>query len=96
MKKWGAAGVKYTKITVPQMSVVDFFHEYGADTEMLSIDTESTNINVFRGVPDWVWERLLLLVIEHDGNILEINERLRPFGFNTIHINAENIILVKQ
>ncbi len=95
MKKWGAAGVRYTKITVPQMNVVDFFNEYGKDVDMLSIDTESTNITVFRLIPDWVWERLSLLVIEHDGNLLEINEKLRPFGFNTIHINAENIILAK-
>lgn len=96
MKKWGAAGVKYTKIKVPQIAVEDFFNEYGVGVNMLSIDTESTNIIVFRGVPDWVWAELSLLVIEHDGNILEINEKLRPFGFETIHINAENIILSKN
>lgn len=95
MKKWGDAGVKYTKIKVPQISVVDFFNEYGKDTDMLSIDTEATNILIFRQIPDWVFERLKLIVIEHDGNQGEIEERLADFGFFTYYVNGENILLAK-
>lgn len=95
MQKWGDAGVKYTKIKVPQMSVVDFFSEYSNAVDFLSIDTEATNIVVFRNIPDWVLERVKMICIEHDGNQEEIEQRLAPFGFTTRLVNAENIILAK-
>lgn len=95
MKKWGDAGVKYTKITVPQVSVVHFFNEYGQGTDFLTIDTESTNIIVFRAIPDWVWEQVQLLCIEHDGHHKEIEEKLSAWGFYKLYFNGENIILGK-
>lgn len=96
MKKWGAAGVKYEKIKVQQVSVVDFMNEYGKDVDFLSIDTESTNMIVFRNIPDWVWEQISMLCIEHDQHQEEIEEKLSKFGFVTLYINAENIILSKN
>lgn len=95
MKKWGDAGVKYTKIRVPQVSVVDFMVEHCKDVDFISIDTESTNIIVFRNIPDFVWEQIKMIVIEHDNNITEIEEKLSSFGFFTLYINGENIILAK-
>ena len=96
MQKWADAGVKFTKIKVPQLSAVDFFNEFGKDTDFLSIDTESTNIVVFRNVPDWIWEQISMLCVEHDSHIEEIENKLKPFSFSTIYTNAENIILAKQ
>lgn len=93
--KWEAAGVPYQKIKVNQVNVIDFMNQYCKDIDFLSIDTESTNIQLFRMIPDWVFEQIKLLCIEHDGNQEEIEARLRRFGFNTLHINAENIILGK-
>lgn len=95
MKKWGNAGVKYTKIKVPQVSVEDFMNEYGRDVDFLNIDTESTNMVVFNAMPEWVWERISLLCIEHDGNQEEIENKLLPLGFTTLYTNAENIVLGK-
>lgn len=95
MKKWGDAGVKYSQIKVQQMSVVDFFNEYGKDVDFISIDTEATNIIVFRNIPDWVFERAKMIVIEHDLNQGEIEERLADFGFFTYYVNGENILLAK-
>lgn len=93
--KWEAAGVKYTKIQVPQIGVVDFFNQYGKDCNMLSIDTEATNMVVFNNIEDWVWNQISLLVIEHDNHQEEIEEKLSKFGFSTLYINSENIILAK-
>lgn len=95
MTKWGNAGVKYTKIQVPQMGVVDFFNQYGKDCDFLSIDTEATNMVVFRNIPDWVFEQIRYFIIEHDWCIPEIEERMFKFGFFTYHHNAENILLGK-
>jgi FkbM family methyltransferase len=95
MKKWGDAGVKYSKIKVPQISVVDFVGKYAKDADFLSIDTESTNMVVFRNIPEWVFEQISLLCIEHDGHHEEIEEKLEKYGFMKLYLNAENIILGK-
>ncbi len=96
MEKWEKGGVKFTEIKVPQMGVVDFFNEYGHGTDFLSIDTEATNMELFRHVPAWVWEQISMLCIEHDQNQEEIENTLAKYNFTTLYINAENIILAKQ
>jgi|SRR6185369_4156500 len=95
MKKWKDAGVNYTKIVVPQMGVVDFFNKYGKGVDFLSIDTEATNIAVFRNIPEFVFEQIQLICIEHDNNINEIEEMCAKYGLTTIYTNAENILLAK-
>lgn len=95
MEKWAAAGVKFELIKVPQISVYRFMKDYGNDVDFLSIDTESTNINVFRSIPDFVFERVKMICIEHDGHQREIETKLINYGFRTVHANAENIILAK-
>lgn len=95
MQKWADAGVPFNKIKVPQLSVEAFMNMYAKDCDFLSIDTESTNIIVFRNVPSWVWEQISMLCIEHDTYQQEIEETLKPFGFETLYMNAENIILAR-
>src|SRR5436190_18429309 len=83
--KWEAAGVPYTKIVVNQVNVVDFMNQYCKGVDFLSIDTESTNIQLFRMIPDFVFEQIKMLCIEHDGNEEEITARLKRFGFYEVH-----------
>lgn len=95
MNKWGAAGVKYSRIVVPQVSVTDFMTDHFEGTDFLSIDTEATNLDIFRSLPAFVFEQVKLICIEHDGLFEEISSTLVQYGFKTIHLNAENIILGK-
>lgn len=93
--KWEAAGVPYTKIKVMQVNVIDFMNQYCKDIDFLSIDTEGTNIQLFRQIPDFVFEQIKMICIEHDLHYEEIQARLNRFGFSVVHLNAENIILAK-
>jgi FkbM family methyltransferase len=95
MKKWADAGVKYKQIKVKQMRTSDFMRKYCIFVDFLSIDTEATNMIVFRDIPDFVWKEIQMLCIEHDEKIDEIEVKLLPYGFKTLYINAENIILSK-
>lgn len=96
MKLWGGAGVKFNKIKVQQLSVEDFFKEYlTEDVKFINIDVEAMNIDVFRRIPDYVFEQISLLCIEHDTHDEEMKERLAPFGFANLYQNAENILLAK-
>lgn len=93
--KWELAGVPYEKIKVNQVNVIDFMNQYCTGVDFLSIDTEATNIQLFRMIPDFVFEQIKMLCIEHDGNNEEIEVRLRKYGFRQVHLNAENILLNK-
>jgi len=95
MTKWGNAGVKYTKIKVPQVSVAEFMEQYAKDIDFLSIDTEATNMAVFRSIPEYVWRQIKMACIEHDLHQEEIKETLSEYGFFTLYVNGENIILAK-
>jgi FkbM family methyltransferase len=95
MLKWKAGGVQFNEITVEQVGTKDFFEEYGHHTDFISIDTEATNIDLFRNIPDWFLKEVKLICIEHDGHNEEIEERLLKFGFQALYLNAENIILGK-
>lgn len=95
MKKWKDGGVKYTKIKVKQVAVNEFMHEHCVDIDMLSIDTEATNMIIFRNMPDFVWKQIKLLVIEHDQCQKEIEDKLTEFGFTKLYENGENLLLAK-
>lgn len=93
--KWEKAGVPFKEITVPMMETTWFFNEYCKGVDFISIDTESTNMQIFRRIPDWVWQQISCFCIEHDGNFYEIKGKLVDFGFKELHRNAENLILGK-
>ena len=95
MKKWSKAGVVFDLIKVPQIKVSDFFEEHYKGTDFLSIDTEATNMAVFNAIPDYVFEEIKCICIEHDYKHEEIEDRLAEFGFYKLHFNGENLICAK-
>jgi FkbM family methyltransferase len=94
-EKWQKGGINYTEITVPQKHIVQFLEYFGHDVDFISIDTEATNMDIFRAIPDWFWSQISMLCIEHDNCVVEIVGKLESFGFQTKYLNAENIILAK-
>ena len=95
MTKWANAGVSFEKIRVPQVNVVDFMKEHCIGIDFLSIDTEATNMAIFRAIPDFVFEQIKMFCIEHDGLSDEVEDRTRDFGFYPLYFNGENILLAK-
>jgi len=91
--KWSM--ISYKEIMVPMLETVAFFNEYGKDVDFISLDTEGTNMVIFRLIPDWVWQQISLFCIEHDNCYYEIKGKLSDFGFKELYRNAENILLAK-
>jgi FkbM family methyltransferase len=95
-EKWEAGfAVTYEEITVNSISMETFLKEFGENIDFLNLDVESTNIELFNLIPDWFWERLSMLCIEHDNQQDYIISKLQPFGFKELHRNGENLILAK-
>lgn len=95
-EKWEKGySVKYNEITVKSISMETFLKEHGQDVDFINIDVESTNWQLFNLIPDWFFNRLKMICIEHDGKYVEIEQKLSSFGFRKILFNAENLIMVK-
>ncbi len=91
--KWNI--VTFKEIMVPMLETVAFFNQYGQDVDFINLDTEGTNMVIFRLIPDWVWNQIKMICIEHDECYYEIKGKLSDFGFRELYRNAENIILCK-
>lgn len=98
-QKWEAGyKVKYEEITVQMISMNTLLSEdliLNNKIDFLNLDVESTNIELFNLIPNWFWERLKMLCIEHDNQQDYIISKLQPFGFKEIDRNAENLIMAK-
>lgn len=95
-EKWEKGySVNYNKITVKSISMDTFLKEHGQDVDFINIDVESTNWQLFNLIPDWFFNRLKMICIEHDGKNIEMENKLKSFGFRKILFNAENLIMVK-
>lgn len=92
--KWSPF-VKYTEIKVPTITMEDLIDQYGEGVELLSLDVESQNYELFLQIPPHFWDQILMCVIEHDGYGDEMTRILQGFGFSKLGQNAENIIMGK-
>ena len=98
-EKWEAGyDVKFNEIEVLMVSVTSFTEKLliqGNEIDFLNLDVESTNIELFNLFPDWFWEQLKMICIEHDSQQDYIISKLQPFGFKELHRNGENLIMAK-
>ena len=94
--KWEKGnGVQYSPIQVQAMSMQSFIRIHGADVDFINIDVEGTNWLLFNLIPNDFLHRLKMICIEHDNYHNSIIQKLTGFGFRTILLNNENLIMVK-
>lgn len=95
-KKWEEnAGVKYSEIEVKTISMQNLLKEHGEDIDFINIDVEGTNMSLFYLIPDDFFRRLKMICIEHDYQNKIIEQKLTAFGFKTLLLNGENLIMAK-
>jgi FkbM family methyltransferase len=92
--KWELSGSKFTTIEVPTISVKEI-ETLNSSIDFLSLDVESTNLEIFSAFSDAFLNNLKCICIEHDGHISSITSRLSNLGFRVLSTNPENIILGK-
>ena len=94
LEKWKTYNANFQKVTVEMREINEFLAEHDS-IDFLSIDVESTNMQLFNVIKDEHLARTTMLCIEHDGADKEICNRLAKFGHKTLLYNAENLILAK-
>lgn len=93
MAKWQSSGSKFNTIQVQTINTKEI--EQFNDIDFLSLDVESTNLEIFNSFSNEFLQNIKCICIEHDGYFVTIANRLEQLGFKIISTNAENIILGK-
>ncbi len=89
------AGVVFTSMILPALSVGDLFVEVGYDFDFISLDVEGTNIEIFSKFPFDKLVKTKMFCVEFDLCSEEVLALVKPFGFRLLHQTAENLLLVR-
>ena len=92
---WEKNGGKYKDTKVYMTTWEDLFNEIGYEFDFISLDTESMNIDLFRTIPLHKLTQVKMIIVEHDGNEVEMCNIAGEYGFNCISRNAENLIFTR-
>lgn len=88
--KWAMVGFK--QFYVNTITIDDVINYFGPQYDMISLDVESTNIQILNTLPlDAMGVKLIC--VEYDGRPGDVLSYCK--GFREIHRNGENIILVR-
>jgi len=85
--------VKFTRFWVYVMPMQILFDTFGYNFDMINIDVEGTNIELFRALPWKHLSQLRILCIEHDNYVQEMSQIAAIHGFQSLGVNGENLIL---
>ena len=95
--KWEAGWqVKYTTFWVYPLPLSALFDQFGFDFDLINIDVESANIELFRALPWPALKQTKLICVEHDTHHHEMAQLAAQHGFCSLALNGENLILTRQ
>jgi len=93
VKKWQSVVPTFNPFTAVGVPPSVLLRLVGPDFDMVSIDVESTNLELFCSFPFETLSHLKLVCIEHDGHHEIMRSELGRLGFKEIALNGENLIM---
>jgi hypothetical protein len=86
----------YLTKTITWGELLDAIKIESEPISVLSLDVESLNKELFDLLPiERLLPHLRVFVVEHDGHVVAMLDKLSPFGFRQHHFNGENVIFVR-
>lgn len=97
-EKWEQTpGVNFNKIQVPVMTMSGFIVRHGLDADLISIDVESKNIELFNNIINILDNtKIKVFCIEHDGHFDYMISKMAELSFRCVLKNNENLIFIKE
>lgn len=89
-------GVKFTKFAVKSVAISDLFAQFGFEYDVINIDVESQNAEIFYALPWHCLPRTRIICVEHDGCFNDMQAHLSDYGFVKTAMNFENIIFSRN
>ena len=88
-------GIPWYPIMVNPITIIDLLDVVGYDFDMITMDVEGINLELFLSLPLAMLKQLRMIVIEHDGHVVKMTEHLGK-EWTLIDFNPENAIYVKN
>lgn len=85
-------GTKFVERLVDTITGKELFDTYCDVVDFLSIDTESTNIEVLNSIPKEYIQKCRVVCIEHDHQLAFLRNYFSEIGFVEILYTGENLI----
>jgi hypothetical protein len=86
---------KFEPVMVDVIDVDTLADRVGTEFDVLNLDVEGLNWDIFQQF-DWnKWKRVSVVCIEYDRHFHSIKTRLEDAGFNVVYASPENIIGIR-
>jgi FkbM family methyltransferase len=89
-------GVKFTKFALKSVAVSELFSQFGFEYDVINLDVESQNAEIFYALPWHCLPRTRIICVEHDGCYVDMQAHLSDYGFVKTAMNFENIIFSRN
>lgn len=94
-EQWKEQGGFYGWARFMSVSLAEFISHVGGDFGVVSIDAEGTSVDLFFALME-TGCRPRVLIVEHDGRLVEMAPKYEECGYRPAHTNGTNIILEWQ
>jgi hypothetical protein len=91
LEQWRSAGGFFGKLTVPSISMQQFFDQFGGAFDFVNIDTEGTSFDLFVSMLG-IGPRPRCVCLEHDNRLVEIAQYAESANYRQVHLNGTNVI----
>lgn len=78
---------------IQQITLKTLVAEIGCGPSVMSVDTEGSSFDILSTIPTG-WD-LRVIIVEHDGRMVEISGWGREHKYDVRGLNAENVVLVR-
>ena len=94
--RWRGAGVKYREYFTKTITWDELLEVTGNSFNVLSLDVEGLNYDLFMAMPIHKLDKLEVLIVEHDGYVEDMKAVAASAGLGRVlALNGENIIFTK-
>jgi FkbM family methyltransferase len=95
-EKWEKGSqVRFQSYWLLPLPIHVLFQTVGYNFQFVNLDVEGHSADLFLRLPLNALGSVACYCVEHDNRIQEIENAGATFGFHTVAVNAENVILVK-
>lgn len=91
-EQWKEAGGFYGCVDMMSMSLEAFFHQYGGDFQVCSIDVEGLSVDLFCEMMR-IGPRPRVVIVEHDNRHVELMGMAQAAGYQQTWLNGTNTVL---
>jgi len=89
------AQVPFHKLATYAITWEMLFNKFSHDFDFISVDVEGTNYDLFMTLPLQMLAKTKVIIVEHDGRLIDMLDYAKNFGYHYQWHNYENLIMMR-